>query len=244
MLKTGGVEILAIAREMVAIPAGSALRLAEWLGLGILAVLRFLRPIAVAALHLARRGLKIAADEITPARALAAVTLAAAILLAVSQFLDYREVRAGVPAYADVEQVAPPPTVSGSTETAGSAHLYVLLLAAIASGVIVVLSMLGRWRLARLLLPIGLACLLITVLVDAPSGLDEGATAMQFQGAEARLLGAFWVEVTSAVVIALCGAMLAVQVRPKRARRVAPEPAGSQRRRLLPGRRPVQGAQS
>ncbi len=93
VLKTGGVEILAIAREMVAIPAGYALRLAEWLGLGILAVLRFLRPIALAALDLARRGLKIAAREITPARALAAVTLAAAILLAVSQFLDYREVQ-------------------------------------------------------------------------------------------------------------------------------------------------------
>jgi len=243
-LKTGGIEVLAIAREMVAIPAGYALRLAEWLGLGILAVLRWLRPIALAALRLARRALEVAAREITPARALAAVTLAAAVLLAVSQFLDYRDVQAGVPAYAGVEEVAPPPTVSGTTETAGSAHLYVLLLAAIAAGVIVVLSMLGRWRLARLLVPIGLASLLVIILIDAPSGLDEGATAIQFQGAEARLLGAFWVEVTSAAVIALCGAMLAATLRPQRARRAkAAKPAGGLRR-LLPGRRPVHGAQS
>ncbi len=242
-LKTGGVEVLAIAREMVAIPAGYALRLAEWLGLGILAILRWLWPIALAALRLARRGLEIAAREVTPARALAAVTLAAAVLLAASQFLDYRDVRAGVPAYADVEQVAPPPTVSGSAETAGSAHLYILLLGGLGAIAIVVLSMLGRWRLARLLVPIGLVSVAIAVFIDAPSGLDEGATAVQFQGAEARLLGAFWVEVASAAVIALCGAMLAMALRPQGAGGSrAAKPA--RRRRALPGRRRVQGAPS
>ena len=117
----------AIGREMLAIPASMALGLAERLGLAILAVLRFLRPIALAALALARRGIGFAARELTPARAIGAVALAACVLLAASQFLDYREVRAGVPAYAEVEQVAPPPQVSGTTRTAGSAHLYVLL---------------------------------------------------------------------------------------------------------------------
>ena len=111
----GLAEVAAIGREMLAIPASMALGLAERLGLAILAVLRFLRPIALAALALARRGIDFAARELTPARAIGAVALAACVLLAASQFLDYREVRAGVPAYAEVEQVAPPPQVSGTT---------------------------------------------------------------------------------------------------------------------------------
>ena len=228
---------------MIAIPAGFALALAERLGLIILAILRWLRPIALAALAYAKRAIAFLAREITPARAIAAVALAASILLAISQFVDYRDVQAGVPAYADVELVAPPPTVSGSQETAGSAHLYVLLLGAIAAAAIVVLSMLGRWRLARLLFPIGLVGLLIVVLVDAPSGLDEGILATQFQGAEARLLGAFWVEVTACAVIALCGPLLALALRPQRTR---PKATASprRRRRLSFGRGRVQGAQS
>ena len=151
-----------------------------------------------------------------PPAPIAGVALAACVLLAISQFVDYREVRAGVAAYAEVELVAPAPTVDGSQETAGSAHLFVLLLAAIGAGVLVVLSMLGRWRLARLLFPIGVVSVLIICLVDAPAGLDEGEFAIQFQGAEARLLGAFWVEVTAAAVIALCGPLLALVLRPQR----------------------------
>lgn len=241
-LAAGGAEMLAIGREMLRIPAGLWMRAAERLGLGILAILRFLRPIALAALAYARRAIDFLAREITPARAIAAVALAASILLAVTQFLDYRDVRAGVSAYADVELVAPPPTVDGSTETAGSAHLFVLLAAAIAAGVIVVLSMLGRWRLARLLFPIGLAAVAVAVFIDAPAGLDEGEFAIQFQGAEARLLGVFWVEVAAAAVIACCGPLLAVALRPNRARRAAAAKAPRRKRRLNLGRGRVQGA--
>jgi hypothetical protein len=218
-LAAGGAEVLAIGREMLAIPASMALGLAERLGLAILAVLRFLRPYVLEALRVARLGLAWAARELTPARAVAAVALAACVLLAVSQFLDYREVRAGVPAYAEVEEVAPPPQVSGTAKTAGSAHAYVLLLVALAAGAVVVLSMLGRWRLARLLFPLGLLAIAIAAFIDAPSGLDEGATAIQFEGAEARLLGPFWVQVAAAAVIAVCGPLLALYLRPQRAGR-------------------------
>jgi hypothetical protein len=238
----GLAEVAAIAREMLAIPASMALGLAERLGLAILAVLRFLRPIALAALALARRGIDFAARELTPARAIGAVALAACVLLAVSQFLDYREVRAGVPAYAEVEQVAPPPQVSGTTRTAGSAHLYLLLAVAIGAGALVILSMLGRWRLARLLFPLGLLALAIAVFIDAPAGLDEGATAIQFEGAEARLLGAFWVEVTAAAVIAICGPLLALALRPQRAARRRAARADRPRRRPSLRRSRVQGA--
>src|SRR5215210_4853860 len=117
-LLAGVGEVLAIGTEMLRIPAEMALGLAERLGLLILAAWRFLRPLLLALLTLLRRGLAIAERELTPLRAVVGVLVAAAILLAVSQFLDYREVRAGVPAYQDVELVAPPPQVTGSTRTA------------------------------------------------------------------------------------------------------------------------------
>lgn len=238
-LLAGLAEVAAIAREMLAIPAAMALGLAERLGLAILWVLRFLRPIALAALALTRRAIDAGARELTPARAIAAVALAAALLLAVSQFVDYREVRAGVDAYAEVEEVAPAPQVSGSAETAGSAHLYVLVLVALAAGALVILAMLGRWRLARLLFPLGLVGVAVAVFIDAPAGLDEGIFATQFQGAEARLLGAFWVELWASAVIAICGPLLSLALRPQRAARGRAE---RPRRRFSFGRSRVQGA--
>lgn len=234
-------EILAILREMLRIPAELALSLAERLGLLILAAWRYLKPILLAALALARRGLAIAARWLTPARAVAAVLVAAAILLGVSQFLDYREVRAGVPDYAEVEQVAPAPQVTGSTRTAGSAHAYLLLAVALATIVLVVLSYRGRWRLSRMLLPLGLVTVAVAVLIDAPKGLDEGVIAIQFEGAEARLLAAFWVEVMTGVVIAVCGLLLAMQLRPESLRGRARQSKGSRGSAL---RSPVQGARS
>jgi len=238
-LAAGLGEVLAIGREMLAIPASIALGLAERLGLGILAVLRFGRPIALAALRTAKRGIDIAATELTPARAIAAAALAAALFLCVSQFLDYREVRAGVPAYADVEQVAPAPRVEGTAHDTGSAHGYALVLVGLGAGALTVLSMLGRWRLARLLFPLGLAAVAVAILIDVPAGLDEGMTAVEFEGAEARLLGPFWVQLASAAVIALCGPMLALQLRPGGARRA---PGGARERRGAIGGSRVQGA--
>src|SRR5215208_6331086 len=155
-LLTGLAEVLAIAREMLAIPLAMILGLAERLGDVVLAVWRQLvRPLLVALLGLIRRALNVAEREVTPSRAVAAVAIAAAVLLAISQFAEYREVRAGVPAYAEVESVAPPPTVSGSVEV---------------------------------------------------------------EGAEARLLGAFWVQLLAGAVIAICGPLLAATLRPESAR--------------------------
>jgi hypothetical protein len=230
---------------MLRIPAGLALRLAERLGLLTLAAWRVVWPVLLAALALARRGIAVAERELTPARAIAAVALLAAALLAVSQFLDYREVRAGVPAYADVEEVAPAPRVSGTTRSAGSAHAYVLVAVALASAVVVVASLLGRWRLARLLFFLGLMAVAVAVFIDAPKGLDEGATAVQFEGAEARLLGPFWVELSAGGVIAALGPLLALSLRPARTRgrrRAATEGSGRGRRRPFLGSSRAAGA--
>lgn len=229
-LVAGLAEILAIGREMLAIPAAMALGLAERIGLLVLAAWRFARPLLLAALAIARRGLAVAERAVTPARAVAGIAIAAAILLAVSQFVDYREVRAGVPAYAEVESIAPPPQISGSAETAGSAHAFLPLAAAIATVVIVALAMLGRWRLARVLVFLGAAVVLISLAIDVPKGLDEGSRAIEFEGAEARLLGAFWVQILCGFVIALCGPLLARALRPT-PDRAARQPTARERSR-------------
>ncbi|MEO8091954.1 MAG: hypothetical protein ABI726_04505, partial [bacterium] len=210
----GLAEILATGRGMLAIPAAMALGLAQRIGNVVLAVWRLVRPLLLAALTLARRALAVAEREVTPARAVAGLAVAAAILLAVSQFADYREVRAGVPASAEVEAIAPPPQISDTAETAGSAHAFLPLAAAIATVVIVALAMLGRWRLARVLVFLGAGVIVISLAIDLPKGLDEGSTAVEFEGAEARLLGAFWVEILCGFVIAICGPLLARSLGP------------------------------
>jgi hypothetical protein len=154
---------------------------------------------------------------LTPARGIAGVLVVAIGVLAASQFLDYREVRAGVPAYSGLEGIAPAPRIDGTEATTGSAHAYLGLALAAVALILVVAAMLERWRLARLLLPVGLAVVAMTLLLDAPKGLDEGAVALRFEGAEARLLGPFWAQLFAGVVIAVCGPLLALNLGPRRA---------------------------
>ena len=66
----------------------------------------------------------------------------------------------------------------------------------------------GRRRLARLLIPLGIAVLAISLIVDAPKGLDEGQAALAYQGAKASLLGGFWLQIATAVVLVACGFLL------------------------------------
>jgi hypothetical protein len=241
---TGLAEVLAIAREMLAIPAAMALGLAERIGLVVLAAWRLAVPVLQSAVRLARRVLAIAEREVTPARGLAAVIVAAAVLLAVAQFVDYREVRAGVPAYADVENVAPAPQVAGTAKSTGSAHAFLPLLVSLATIAVVALAMSGRWRLPRLLVVLGAVVVALGLLVDMPKGLDEGQVAVQFEGAEAALLGGFWAQLSAAAVIAVCGPLLALALRPDaaRGRRRAARRAPRERRRLRMPRSRAQGA--
>ena len=241
----GLTEVLAIAREMLAIPAQMALGLAERIGHVVLAVWRVALPLLERALAVGRRWLAVAEREITPGRAVAAVIAAAAVLLAVAQFVDYREVRAGVPAYAGVENLAPPPQVAGTVKHTGSAHAFLPIVISLATLAVVWLAVRGRWRLPRLLVVLGAAVVLLSLLVDMPKGLDEGQVAIQFEGAEATLLGGFWVQLSAGVVIALCGPLLALALRPDsaRGRRRAPRRAFRFPRRPRIARSRAQGAQ-
>jgi hypothetical protein len=150
---------------------------------------------------------------VTPARGLAVVALVACITLGASQFSDYRAVRIGSPEYAGVQNVAPAPEVDQRSPR--SAHGLTVLGIAVAALLVTVLAIGGRWRLARLLVPLAVAVILISLLVDAREGLREGLDATIYEGARAILLGGFWVQLGSAVTLAVSGPLLADQLRDK-----------------------------
>jgi hypothetical protein len=220
-----------VGRDAVAVASG----LAAWAG-------PKLRPVAAAlfrALALAERGVRqlaalavrfatAASEVITPRRAIGVTIAAAGVCLLVSQFIDYRGVEIGQPGYADLPDVAKPPTVG--VKTAGDAHAY--LLVPLALGAIVLglaCARRERPRLALLAAGLGLAASALILLVDLPNGLDAGAQTARFAGASAVLEGGFYAELAAAGGLALAG--LLYYARPCRIRTNSSGRAASARRR-------------
>jgi hypothetical protein len=186
---------------------------------------------------LARGGLARVAVAVSPLRAVIAVTAIAAVVLGVSQFVDYRGVAVGVDdysAYSDVEAVAPPPQVD--RKTAGSAHAYLLVPVALAALALLVACARGRWQLGRMISLLGLVALAVSIAVDVPAGLDEGEQAIAYAGVEAKLLEGFYVQVFSAAVLVVAGLLVSRYARPAR-RRSPAQPRGAPVRPL--GARPA-----
>ena len=71
-----------------------------------------------------------------------------------------------------------------------------------------VLALTGRRRAAFALVPVGIAAVAISLAVDAPKGLDEGAAAIAYEGATATLLKGFWMQIATGAVLIACGLML------------------------------------
>ena len=202
-------ELLAIAREMLRIPAGLYMRAAEIAGAATLAGWRFAWPILKALWYQAVRLLRVAEREVTPLRAALAVAAITALALALSQFADYRTIAISTSDYAGVDQIAPPPEAPGETMSAGSAHAWLGLPLALAALVAVAACARGDRRAAWLLAPIGLVTIAISLIVDAPKGLDEGDAAVAYQGAEASLLGGFWVQLACGVLLVALAPLIA-----------------------------------
>jgi hypothetical protein len=220
-------EILRIGREMLVIPAQLWLAVAEILGAATLAGWRRIWTVLVAAYGIARRALAWAEQNVRPAHGVLAACVGAAVALAASQFLDYRGISVGTPAYSGVENVAPAPPIG--QDQAGSAHAWVMLPLAALALVSVVLAARGRWRAARLLVPIGVAVVVVTLAIDLPKGLDEGSAAVAYEGAKASLLEGFWSQLAAGVVLIACAPLLGLYLRPGGA------PAAERRRWLRRG---------
>lgn len=162
---------------------------------------------------------------LTPVRVLTAVAVGCAVLLALSQFADYRGVAVGSDNYAGVESVAPAPEVDRA-ET-GSAHSYVFVPAAVLAIVALGLAARSRrWQLCRLAVLIGVAAIVVAIVVDRPAGLDEGELTKQFAGVEAKLLGGFWMQIFAGAGLAATSLLLGSELR-----RARPQTETASRRR-------------
>jgi len=209
-------DVAGIVREMLAWPLRVWLWVAQPLGSIVLGAWRSV------ALRVGAWALRIAQRELTTARALALVALAATIALGASQFADYRAVEVGPPEYESVKSVAPAPQVDSSTPR--SAHGIAVFAIAVASLFVIAFAAGGNWRLARALVPLGAAAVLISLLADVHQGLSEGNSGIAYEGANAVLLGGFWAQLFSAATLIAVGPLLASELRggrqPRRARRV------------------------
>ena len=208
-------DLWGIGRELVRWPARVWMGAAEVAGAIVLrAWLEIALPTIRFVVRAGRAALAFAERAVTPARGLAVVAVGATLVLGASQFADYRGVEVGASDYAGVEQVAAAPEVD--KETARSAHGITVFALAVAALFVTVFAVGRNWRLARLLLFIGAAVVLIALVVDAPQGLREGDAAIAYEGAKATLLGGFWAELFSAATLIFVGPLLAVNLRAER----------------------------
>jgi len=232
--KRSSVELVGIAHELVRIPAALYMRIAERLGAWVLAVWLRIWPYLVRLWRLTGRALAWAQGVATPARVTVAVALLTAVALAGSQWADLSAISVGTDAYKGLEDIAPAPEVT--TKPLGESHSWIGIPLAIVAALLIIGSARGRPGLARLLVPVGIAVVAISLLVDRPEGLDEGKEAVAYKSVTAELLPGFWAQLVSGAVLILLAAVLARVLQPDRsARRPARE--SSERSKDGPRRR-------
>jgi hypothetical protein len=165
-----------------------------------------------AALRTLDRAARWASRLLTPARVLAGVVAGAAILLALSQYADYRSVSIGNDAYSGVQTIAPAPETD-RLQT-GDPHSYAFVPIAIACLALLAAAMIGgRWRLLRLVTLAGVAAVVVALLVDRPAGLDPGTTAVSFEGVRATLIGGFYAQIAAGLLLIGSSSLLARELR-------------------------------
>ena len=197
-----------------------------------------------AVLRIAGRAARGGSRLLTPARALTLVVAGAAVLLALSQYADYRTVAIGNDAYSGVQSLAPAPE-TGRLPT-GDAHSYVFVPVAIACLLLLAVATIGRrWRACRLITLAGIAAVLVALIVDRPAGLDPGDAAIAFQGVHASLIGGFYAQIAAGILLIGSSTLLARELRlaaaGARSRSRGDEPAARRARRRVARRRPEPG---
>ena len=185
-------------------------------------------PVRIVAQALARL-VRVAAIAVTPTRALAALVAGAAVLLLLSQFADYRSVSVGADDYTDVATVAPAPVKERGEPH--DAHSWVMLPVAIGClAVLAVALRRRRWKLLRAIAVAGLGVIAVSLLVDRPAGLDRGGLDLAYDGVQATLLGGFYAQLFSGLLLVVSSLLLARELK------LAPAPRESESRERAPKR--------
>ena len=174
---------------------------------------------------------------VTPTRGLLLAALGCALLLALSQFVDYRGISIGADAYdPGISAVAPAPEVE--REELGTAHSYVMIPIALLAALALIFAVRsGRWQLTRLAVLLGIVAILVAIVIDRPAGLDEGSLNRDFTGVEAKLLGGFWMQIFAGAGLAATSFLLAGEIKrggapaKRRSRREPSKPKPKSRRR-------------
>jgi hypothetical protein len=144
---------------------------------------------------------------LSPQRAICLTIVGSAICLIVAQFVEYRAVEIGQSGYAGLP-AASAPTVG--SERAGEAHAFLLIPLAVLAIVLALAALRNERRrgLGRIIFALGLVSLAVILLIDLPAGLDVGAEASRFSGAEAVLYDGFYAQIAAAAGLMLGGALL------------------------------------
>jgi hypothetical protein len=217
---------------------GFALRLA-------IAAWQFARGPLRAALATLGRWTNAASRFVTPARALTAVTALALVVLALTQFADYRSISIGNDNYAGgIQTVAPAPVTE--TDATGSAHSYLMIPLALVGLGLLAAAVTGRWRLCRAVALVGLVAVLVGLLHDRPAGLDTGDRPLEYEGVAATLVGGFYAQLAAGLLIMVSSLLLGRELRASASAEPAPRPSRSPSRRRIRLRRRagVQGARA
>ncbi|MEZ5061268.1 MAG: hypothetical protein R2700_07085 [Solirubrobacterales bacterium] len=211
---------------------------------GLIAVFRFLDGPVRAVLRAIRRAIDAVSRQVTPVRVLALVVAGAAILLALSQFAVYRNISIGNDAYAEGIQTVAPAPVAETADT-GSAHSYLMVPLAAVALVLLGAALTGRWRLCRLIALAGLIAIAVGLIHDRSVGLDPGEEAIAYTGVEATLVGGFYAQLFSGLLLTLSSLLLGRELRLAGASRPARASRGSRVRRRSLRRDPrVEGARA
>lgn len=177
------------------------------------------------------------AARVRPAGTVAFVCVGAVAGLIVSQFTDFAGLAVGADLYeGEVGTVAPAPLTD--LQSAGSAHAYVLLGVAAAALVFTYLTLKGRWRFGRLVALSGAVTIGVTLLIDLPKGLDAGAEANAYFGAQAELLDGFWAQLACGAVLLAMGPLLGLysrQASEQPSPRKSPSRGAKKRKAEVPG---------
>lgn len=194
-------------------PVGRRLReLAARVGRGLLALLALLAGALAGLSGLLGQGIAWLDRTVTPRRATLAAAALAFIVLAVSQFTDFRATEIGQSGYGGIEDVITAPRVDVRSPMGTHSVLLLIVVVAGAAGLFGA-GRSGNRRAAWLVALAGIVTVAVSLAFDLPAALDLKEAAIGYSGASAVLLSGFWMQLSAGVALAGAGLILAFSAR-------------------------------